>query len=286
MECLYPVIKYNPDIDDLKIHRCGYCLSCRKRRAMQFAIRASHEAKYWDNIAFVNLSYDNDFIEPSKLFPFTGNLCRAHLTNFFKSLRTYGLNIKYLCAGEYGDNTFRPHYHCIIFGLSVDDPIFTQKVWSDKKKAWICRCKFWKFGDVVVGNVRPGGYFYITKYLTKADFTKQLRDKMRKAGQTLPFLGISNGVGFRYFLKRPHYFMQSGFMMCNGKKVPIPDYYKEKYFETYSENYVINDYKLKQQSFIQEKTKDILLNKPDYLSLAEWLKVRNKQQEINLMKGK
>lgn len=41
---------------------------------------------------------------------------------FMKVLRRRtGQKVRYFAAGEYGDKTFRPHYHAIIFGLHLDD---------------------------------------------------------------------------------------------------------------------------------------------------------------------
>lgn len=283
MECLYPVRYLDKKIGEYKYHRCGYCIACRKKRSLQFALRADHEGKYYEDKIMLNLSYDDDHIHPPKMYPFSGNLYYKDVSNFWKSLRSYGLDIKYLVAGEYGENTFRPHYHCLVYGLNVDSDIFYQKTWNEKKKAYICKCKFWPHGDVVVGPVRQGGSFYVTKYATKEDTQVNLRKEMKKKGQNKPFIHVSQGLGLRYFLERPHYYVKTGFMLYKGKKVPIPDYYLKKYEEVY---YPDEDADLRMNEKSREKHKEIIETTPSGYLPFEWKKERNKQAEINLKKGK
>ncbi|UPW40809.1 replication initiator protein [Sigmofec virus UA08Rod_6752] len=283
MECLYPVRYLDKTEGCYKYHRCGYCLTCRKRRSLQFALRASHEGKFWDKKVMLNLSYDDEHIHPSHVYPFTGNLCYDDVCKFWKSLRSSGRNIKYLVAGEYGGQTFRPHYHALVFGISVDDDIFYQKTYNRKKKAYICKCKFWPYGDVVVGNVREGGSFYVTKYSTKDDISSQLYREMKKKGQIKPFLRLSQGLGLRYFLERPHYFMKCGYMLYKGIKVPIPDYYVAKYQEKYL---LPDEYEYNKSISQFEKQAKIMKSVPVGYTPWDWNKERLKQIEINLMRKK
>ena len=96
---------------------CGQCIGCRLERSRQWAVRCMYEASLHTCNSFLTLTYDDDHIRWS---PVTGEqtLYKRDLQLFMKRLRKHlePLKVRFFACGEYGDNTYRPHYHVILFG--------------------------------------------------------------------------------------------------------------------------------------------------------------------------
>ena len=96
---------------------CGRCMACRIARAREWASRIIHEMDYWDTSIFITLTYNEEYL------PKHGSIHKRDLVLFFKRLRRDlerdNRKIKYFASGEYGDKFGRPHYHAIVFGLSL-----------------------------------------------------------------------------------------------------------------------------------------------------------------------
>ena len=104
---------------------CGQCAECRAQYARNWANRLLLELQYHDSAYFVTLTYDDAHVPRSESkdgFPHL-TLDKRDCQLFFKRLRKAfpDDNIRYFLAGEYGDQTHRPHYHAIVFGLHLDD---------------------------------------------------------------------------------------------------------------------------------------------------------------------
>ena len=96
---------------------CGQCVGCRLEYSRQWANRCMLELQYHDSSFFVTLTYDDEHV------PRSLTLCKRDFQLFMKRLRKAFPKdkIRFFMAGEYGTNTFRPHYHAIIFGLHLSD---------------------------------------------------------------------------------------------------------------------------------------------------------------------
>lgn len=109
---------------------CGQCIGCRMEYSRQWANRCMLELQYHDSAYFVTLTYDDKHI-PKSYYPdpdtgeaFTSlTLNKRDFQLFMKRLRKRFSDdkIRFFMSGEYGTNTFRPHYHAILFGLHLDD---------------------------------------------------------------------------------------------------------------------------------------------------------------------
>lgn len=116
---------------------CGKCIGCRLDYSRQWANRCMLELKYHERACFVTLTYDQFHVRRSFYpEPDTGcampslTLRKRDLQLFFKRLRKRfpGTTIRYFGCGEYGPDTFRPHYHLIIFGIDFsEDRVFYRK---------------------------------------------------------------------------------------------------------------------------------------------------------------
>ena len=94
---------------------CGKCLQCRIKRRTEWTLRLTHELDYHEDSSFITLTYQDKYL------PENCSLVKTDLQKFFKRLRKRirPRKIKYFACGEYGEKTYRPHYHAIVYGLSL-----------------------------------------------------------------------------------------------------------------------------------------------------------------------
>ena len=127
--CTHPAYGRPGDVTEFIEIPCGKCSGCRLQRSREWANRCMLELEYHKSSYFVTLTYD-DFHVPIHYYadPETGealpsmSLVKRDFQLFMKRLRKkFGEGIRFFASGEYGSQTFRPHYHAIIFGLELDD---------------------------------------------------------------------------------------------------------------------------------------------------------------------
>lgn len=160
---------------------CGRCIGCRLAYSRQWADRCMLELPYHEQSWFVTLTYDDEHIPLNEVMnPETGEinqnatLVKRDVQLFMKRLRRYYPHdnaIKYFFAGEYGSQTYRPHYHAILFGLKLDD-LKLYKMSGDGynyyNSPFLDKC--WKKGFVVVGNVTWDTCAYTARYIMKKQY--------------------------------------------------------------------------------------------------------------------
>lgn len=102
---------------------------------------------------FVTLTYDQEHL------PHDGSINKRDPQLFLKRLRKrlasedHPRKTRYFLSGEYGDKLGRPHYHAILFGLSVLDHETVAEAWDQ--------------GFVTTAPLTPGRMAYCAKYLQK-----------------------------------------------------------------------------------------------------------------------
>lgn len=135
-----------------------------------------------------------------------------------KRLRFYldGRKIKYFACGEYGGKTGRPHYHAIIFGISLDD--FQQ---INKNNDFYSH-EAWNKGNIFVGNVTYDSAAYVARYIQKKIF-----DKRAYSGRELPFQIQSQGLGLSWAEKNKK-ILETGSLKMRGIPLSVPRYYVKK----------------------------------------------------------
>lgn len=150
---------------------CGQCSPCRLNRRRVSTTRLMLEAGCHEHSSFVTLTYSDEYL------PKDGTLVPSDLKKFTKKLQTYmardnDIHIRYYAVGEYGDKSWRPHYHLIVFGLP---PCLNEyrKKWLRKRKL-PCDCdscafvhRIWGKGHIDVGNCTLHSAQYVAGYVTK-----------------------------------------------------------------------------------------------------------------------
>lgn len=146
---------------------CGKCMECRLNYSKQWANRMMLEAQDHENNYFLTLTYDNEHLHFNDLGIAT--LYKKDFQDFMKRLRRHFEPdvIRFFAAGEYGDHTFRPHYHAIIFGLNISD--LDQFGYSSGFPVYISESisSIWKQGHVMIAPISWDTCAYTARYVVK-----------------------------------------------------------------------------------------------------------------------
>lgn len=144
---------------------CGQCMACRFNARRVWAHRIMLEAAQHGDNAFVTLTYDDEHL------PAGGTLEPKHLQDWFKRFRSLiaPIRIRYFAVGEYGDNSFRPHYHAALFGFPSCSWGHTR---SERRTRGCCvSCNYveksWGMGSIMLGTLEPSSANYVAGYVTK-----------------------------------------------------------------------------------------------------------------------
>lgn len=221
MRCGYTILRHDK-YGVLRRVPCGQCINCRLNRAWSWSVRIMHEAKkYPGKTCFITLTYDDEHL------PKDGSLVIADLQNFFKKFRKYyNRKIRYFACGEYGDKTFRPHYHIAFFNVSFDDfDLLPIKC----KDGFICMCKAWDKGHVHFGELNEDSANYIAGYILKKVTGKESKKHYEDLGVIPPFCVMSRkpGIGFDYFNAHKEQLHARRYVVAKGIKRGLPRYYKD-----------------------------------------------------------
>lgn len=167
-------------VDKLVKLPCGQCIGCRIAYSKQWAARCMMELESHDSAYFVTFTYDDDHVPLSWYSdPDTGEAYQAmtlrkrDLQLLMKRIRKHfgDDHIRFFASGEYGDESFRPHYHAILFGLHLTDLVRYKTVkeagqyytYYNSKELSDC----WRKGFVVVGSVTFESCAYVARYVMK-----------------------------------------------------------------------------------------------------------------------
>lgn len=223
MRCINPVtIKKNLDPklfpNGLQVP-CGKCIQCRIQKRSEWSIRCLHELDNHADSVFVTLTYTDDNI------PDNNSLRYQDLCLFFKRLRKNlgDRKIRYFACGEYGSDTNRPHYHAIIFGLSLreSDKLIVMKSWN--KCDWTVQSIRKKsFGIAEADSIR-----YVAQYIDKKLSGKMAEEAYDAQGREPVFCIRSLGLG-RSYCDNNRDTIETGKITYRGKPMSIPRYYLKR----------------------------------------------------------
>jgi hypothetical protein len=177
----------NPDLAMNSIpFGCGQCLPCRINRRRIWLHRLLLEALTHDikDISFLTFTYADEFL------PSDCSISRRPLQLFFKSLRKAisPHKIRYYACGEYGQQSQRPHYHAIIYGLP---PEYDYK-------------KHWHLGHIMAGSFSRDSAQYVAGYVVKKFVTKSdLRKREFVAMSTRPAIGLTAALQLEKYKNHP-----------------------------------------------------------------------------------
>jgi hypothetical protein len=118
-------------------------------------------------IAFVTLTYNDENL------PHDLSLDPKHFQRFIRKLRKRCGKVRYYHCGEYGDETDRPHYHAILFGVDFrhDRVLYRRTSYGNLytsrtlSRAWSRDGE--EIGYAVIADCTPQTARYVAGYVTK-----------------------------------------------------------------------------------------------------------------------
>lgn len=236
---------------------CGMCESCRLKLRRGVAYRLLHEAELYPegDVLFLTLTYEDCHLTWKKDFNHSSfeeygdlhlvdapSLVKSDVVDFKKRLRSRlsyslpGLEIRTFECGEYGSLTLRPHYHMIVYGLSLDflRP-YGLPQWQHRGQ-W--RSAFledvWGKGMVTVCLPDLGGFQYVAGYVLKKAYGKQFNSENELfylAGDQDPELELFRN---KYRIKRSDEMIEAPFTSGSRRPGIARRWYEEHKDELWS----------------------------------------------------
>lgn len=248
----YEDLMYNPKV---MLIPCGQCIGCRIRQREDWTTRIELEARDYpkEEVWFITLTYDDDHV-PGMIVK-TGEIMRKvqyawkpgekrpssvqillyeDIQKFLKRLRkAYRGKLRYFVAGEYGEQTARPHYHMILYGWRPTDLENLYKIHHNGyyNSKWLAN--LWGMGQVQIAQAVPETYRYVAGYVTKKmyEIDGKKANEYYELGQTKPFacMSLKPGLGDHYYQEHKAEIWRQGYIQCtNGKQAQIPRYYEKQ----------------------------------------------------------
>lgn len=224
---------------------CGHCIGCVLDQARKWSDRMILEYLSSNGRAlFVTLTYNNDHVPVAtdNLGEFREySLCKRDIQLFFKRVRKkfYNRRIRFYAAGEYGKNTFRPHYHAIIFGLGLCDfPDFEEHGINELGQKYYISNSFgdlWtdshdgkSIGFHILSEVSYKTCSYVARYCMKKirpDFIVQYGEPEFHIMSRRPGLGKTFYDAHPDLFESDHIFTNDG---QEQKEITIPKYFYDR----------------------------------------------------------
>lgn len=156
---------------------CGKCIPCLINRKRLWKHRLLLESYLHETTSFVTLTYNDDHLYyrndksgEELLYP---TLRPKHLRDFLKRIRKASAPklLRFYGVGEYGDKSFRPHYHLALYGY---EPCWfgqTRQQRHADKQSCCPPCDLllqkWGHGGIDNGTLENDSAAYIAGYVTK-----------------------------------------------------------------------------------------------------------------------
>lgn len=231
MDCTHPRLVKIPKTTRRIYVPCGMCIACRIAKTREWTLRLMMEKKSWTDSGFLTLTYDNDNVPTTACGHLT--LYPDHLSEFMNALRerlrrsdreqSYKGSVsegksppllRYYACGEYGDNTHRPHYHAVVYGIGSDD-------------ADLC-LDVWKKGHVKIDPLTRERAQYCAQYVQKKIF-KDPRKYWDMYGCVVqPFQRQSQGICLSYYESHKEEYWINLRPTINGVSYSTPRYLTKK----------------------------------------------------------
>lgn len=257
---------------------CRHCVGCRLAKSREWANRVVMEQLYHDDCWFLTLTYDDEHLPTSPALSAYGEivahhatLVKADLQRFFKRVRRYsGQSFRYFAAGEYGTQTYRPHYHILVFGLRLDDlQVLRQNFAGDQyfTSDFIAKC--WTVGYHILGRVTWQSAAYTARYTMKKATHGFDKRYYSVAGIESEFqvMSLKPAIGLQYYLDHPDLFEYDTFSVSTpqgGRKMRPPEYFKKLYKDSHPKEALERSLNLRAQSEVNYHLKLLLTDKDFY----------------------
>lgn len=263
---------------------CRHCVGCRLSKSREWANRVIMEQLYHSESWFLTLTYDDKHLP--RAFPvdkITGEILSVHSTlvkddlqRFMKRLRFNSKQrIRFFAAGEYGTQTYRPHYHLLLFGLQLDDlEVLRKSVFGDQYYTSKLISKCWQEGFHILGKVTWQSAAYVARYTMKKathGYDKRYYDI---AGIEPEFQVMSNrpGLARQYYDDHPGLFDYDCFNVSTpqgGRKMYPPEYFRRLYSDSHPMQAMLSSMSKSSEMDVKYHLKLMLTDKDFYDILSD-----------------
>jgi len=225
---------------------------------------------------FITLTYDDEHLPPD-------NGVHVRIWQLFmKRLRkSLGNNkIRFFASGEYTDAPFfRPHYHAIIFGYQFPDLEHFRTSRGNRLYTSKSLLKLWPYGFHTIGTVTYQTAAYVARYVMKkmngdseqaiANYTRPhpITGKIYTVNREFCVQSRRPGLGSTWFEKFEADAFPSDFLVVDGKKHSVPNYYLKKLEKERSDKIK----QLRKHNALKRKSD----NTPERLAVREQVKLSN-----------
>lgn len=241
---------------------CGKCNQCKAKKVKEWTFRIEQEIQSSSSALFVTLSYKDSYVPTTKLGYNTLNY--KDISDYIKRLRRrsekndkYTQPIKYFAVGEYGPETYRPHWHLIIFNALAPQII---EAWSEHVQPTKSSPSIHiSIGNVVVELAQTARARYMLNYLQKPQYDNIIEEYPDFDGKR-EMRHMSNKMGQSYLekqgIKEHHKNIEHSYVRLeNGEKLSLPRYYKDKLYKDYEKEQIWKRGYIKTLEKTEEKIK-------------------------------
>lgn len=277
----YPINREYIDIP------CGKCVGCLLKRSREWADRCMLEASYHEHNSFITLTYDNEHIPEKREYisidgevlqsPFN-SLQKKDFQDFMKRFREKisPLKCRFFACGEYGSNTYRPHYHAIIFGYDFPDKQFLKNNFrGEKYYTSELLQSVWKNGISCVADVSWDTCAYVARYcLKKRDNNMNAFYDTFNVDPEFTLMSRKPGIARLYYDDNKSSIYESERIILSdekGSKIIRPPKYFDRLYDIDAPEQ-LEEIKAKRKAFVENK-KRMELEKTD-LDYLDYLKVK------------
>lgn len=220
---------------------CRVCRGCRIDHGSGWALRLYQESKFHMYNSFLTLTYAPEH------YPVDGTLVKRDLQLFMKRVRKYfsnlypGIKIRYFAVGEYGEQTYRAHYHLIVYGVDFheDRRLHSKNRLGQQKYVSATLTKLWGLGNCEIGSVSPDSCGYVAGYAFKKlngqlaechyfvrvdEITGEIIYRQRE----FALMSTHPGIAYKHYEQYGDADFRRGSCIYKGKQVPIPKYFDRK----------------------------------------------------------
>ncbi len=208
----------------MQVVPCGNCVGCRQEQTRQWGVRMMHEARMHRKNLFVTLTLDDENLNENR------ELCAKDFSGFVKSLRkTQEGRFSFFGCGEYGEQTGRPHYHALLFGIDFLD----RDSGFDSRRPDVWRSatldRIWGRGICEGGTVTMASASYVAGYIRKKLRTKDYVRANPLSGELLSpefaRMSLRPAIGRRWIQKYWRDVYPRDFVVIDGVEAKPPRYY-------------------------------------------------------------
>lgn len=200
---------------------CGKCAFCLMNKRSQWMFRIYYEMRTQDQPGwFLTLTYNEKHVRRTSDGRLSLRFRDVQL--FLKKLRKAKHYAKYICVGEYGSKTHRPHYHMLLWTDCVPERL--EKFWTSGKGE--------SLGHIHIGRISMQSAMYALKYIIQPK-QKEENGLEKTRAQFSKGLGIGYLTSAVYDYHTFDYERPEFIAMVDGRKCALPRYYRYKIFTKY-----------------------------------------------------